>query len=551
MKFMPFDTANGFLVKAAFVSVILGYAALLVIAPNFGPNDDFAFLRTLQSGNWFPLYTKTFPFYNDAALGRFNPIVAQEYNFVAYFSRTPFAYYLFNAIQFLTFSFLLYSAFKKAGAVTSFAMAFVVLFCFFPGSTTVWFRLNLGERGAAFFSLCFLFFYHTYFRSPKPGTFFGTIISATVALYFKEPTFLAVGTFALVRLALGFLNHKKETRILDGSLLLSAAIYPLIYFFYVFPDRGATLYGDSSINSFLLLSKLFLNFALVTDPLVIWLAFPLATFRSYKILLRWENAHAFYDPSLMAGIAYALAFFILRMQSPYYYFPVYVFVLPPLVYFLRAEVISSKLWRTMMIGAAAVLVGNALPLGLYYLSFHKYVPYNFNKMTEFLVSYIRANSINSRANIFLDGVDADRGRMNYFVLGEFLQYKGLHQNQFDLRSKEPRSSVSSFFIVDPYPRYTRTYSIFNNVRAPIESGDYLIISPAGAFTPDAAYYDGLKRDYRLLFRTYSPLAIPRLTVKSLAKRILLTALPPDQRNKFQILDENFDSGPDYFVFIRK
>ena len=88
------------LLKSVFISLVLLYAVLLLVEPALGPSDEYAFLPTLQSGKYFPMYGEDFPYYNSAELGRFGPFGGQEYNLVAFFTNSPLAATPFNLTVF-------------------------------------------------------------------------------------------------------------------------------------------------------------------------------------------------------------------------------------------------------------------------------------------------------------------------------------------------------------------------------------------------------------------------------------------------------------------
>lgn len=346
---------------------------LLLTAPALGPNDDYAFLSTLESGKPLPFYGRNFPFYDDARLGRFDPIVGQEYNLVAPLSARPAALYLVNAVQLIIFTVLLLRILGEAtgdGRLIAGAAALVLLS---PGLTNAWFRLELGERGAAFFLTIFLAAHLWLGRTGSVLAAGLALASASIALYYKEPVFLALGTFAAVHLALTSPRAASRVKIVDGLVIVSALGFLVTYYLRVYQYRGAWLYS-SSIYPWLVVSvKNVLNYALFSDPVAVLLAFPLAAVRLYAILARRAAAHPLFDPMLLAGCAYASVFFALNIYGPYYFLPVYVFVLPPLVYFLfTPRFVAGTGWKILAGCAAVVLVLDTVPSGVHYLAYNKY-----------------------------------------------------------------------------------------------------------------------------------------------------------------------------------
>lgn len=537
---------------AAVALVVLAYAGLLLTAPALGPNDDYAFLSTLESGKPLPFYGRNFPFYDDARLGRFDPIVGQEYNLIAPLSASPAAFYLVNAVQLIIFAALLLRILREAtddGRLIAGAAALVLLS---PGLTNAWFRLELGERGTAFFLTIFLAAYLWLGRTGNLLAAGLALASANIAVYYKEPVFLGLGTFAAAHFALTGARAAKRVKIVDGLVLASALAFLVTYYLRVYQYKGAWLYS-SSIYPWLVVSvKNVFNYALFSDPVAMLLAFPLAAVRLYAILVRRAVAHPLFDPMLLAGCAYASVFFAMNIYGPYYFLPVYVFVLPPLVYFLFTRgMLASTGWKVLAGGAAMVLVLDTIPSGVHYLAYNKYLPVNFNQTIDFLASDVHARDGDARRRIFLDGVPRARDTTVFLVFGEFLQHRGLTLREFDLESDvAPARPVAPTILRD---RYLAEYGAYGAGPAPTPvRGDYLVVSPAGDRDVTAQYLASLDAAYRLVFATHSPLAVPAYDAKTLVKEALAARLTAEQRTRQGlIVSENALERPDFYVYIHK
>ena len=95
-----------------------------------------------------------------------------------------------------------------------------------------------------------------------------------------------------------------------------------------------------------------------------------------------------------------------------------------------------------------------------------------------------------QTNIFMDGVGRGTGRGTYFVLAEFLKYKGLSDKQFDLKSNIETEITSPLI-----SKISAPFTVFQK-DAPdiIKSGDYLIISPQSAkINPSQNYLQSLEK----------------------------------------------------------
>ncbi len=144
----PSATGKG--MKVLFIFLALLYAALLLIHPQLGPNDEFAFLPTLQSGKLFPMYwMKDFPYYNDISGGRFGPLGGQEYNDVALFSHLPVAYFAFNAVELLLFAAIFVWILREYSTSKALIYLAGTLVLLTPGFTLAFFKLFHVEKNGA------------------------------------------------------------------------------------------------------------------------------------------------------------------------------------------------------------------------------------------------------------------------------------------------------------------------------------------------------------------------------------------------------------------
>jgi len=140
-----------------------------------------------------------------------------------------------------------------------------------------------------------------------------------------------------------------------------------------------------------------------------------------------------------------------------------------------------------------------------------------------------------------------------FIIGEFLQYKGLTWDRFDFKSnvKTTNNIVQN---IEDFQNHA-PFTIFqNNKFFEISKGDYLIITTDDSTTKNITqeYIQSLSHDYNLIFKTSSPLAVPNLNLKTLAKYFLSKILDQSQKMKQGLLlNENLMQWPDYYVFIHK
>ncbi len=556
--------------KWLFAALTFTYIVIMLLGPQLGPSDEYHFLPTLQQGKPFPLYDSDFPYYNVFELGRFSPLGGQEYNLVWPFTRMPVGYFILNAVELaavlLIFSWLMRQYVPKR----IFMYVAGLLLLLTPGFTLAFFKLLFVEKGLVLLLSGFLALYISAQKHGNVALAGLALLVANLAIYYKETGFVAVGGLAAAHLLLAWRSATSRQRVLDMLLILSAVIYLAIYLFYIVPHRGEFTYDTNLIgNKVLVFAKNAVNYALFSDPIPILLLLPLALRRAYIIFVRREVAHPVLDPMIFAGVGYVAVFFVLNMYSPYYFLPVYVLALPPFFHFLSKGQLQGAGWKALYAAVALVMLVNAVPLALHYLSYNKYLPVNFNRTLDFLVSDIERRSENRRIRIFFDGVDRDGGRGVYFIVGEYLKHKGLSIRRFDLASDAPAEGRAPFIsrpspfdrpedlaAVDSAHGYRNPqfpFAVFQpGSPAQMQPGDYLIVSPHSTKGYDSRYVEQLRsdRNYTLMFHTESPFAIPRFDLKTWVKYFLVSRLTSSQKSGGVIVNENLWSWPDYYVFAR-
>ncbi|MBI4680261.1 MAG: hypothetical protein HY753_03380 [Nitrospirae bacterium] len=526
-----------FSIKIACILFVVLYTISLLIYPRLGPSDEYQFLPTLQSGKSFPIYGADFPYYDVTALGRFTPLAIQEYNLVASISNTPLAYLAFNAILLLGFIIIFLKILREFSSSNSLNYFAVVLLLFMPAVTNTFFKFLYVEKNVIFYLSVFLISFIKFHKQQRIVYSVLALVSANIAIYYKEIVFLAIFAFSAAHLFLTWRQNNKKYKVLDLLLMLSSIIYIAIYFAAILPNVSHSYLPSTPQNKFLSFVKNSFNYGFFSDPIIVLIFVPIAFWRIAKIIFQRQEPHPVIDAMIAAGSSYVAAFFLLNMYSPYYMLPVYLFALPAIFYFFEQGVFQKVFWKSMLAVAILVLAVNTIPLGIHYITYNKYVPVNFNKTLDFLIADINRRYEGHRLNIFFDGVDRGGGSGVYFITGEFLKFKGLSIRRFDFKSdiearetgpfvgrRSPFDKDADIEAVDPehtykYPDFP--FEVFQPGPLPqVQSGDYLIVSPHSTKNVNNEYIEKLKDDYTLIFRTYSPLAFPRITLKTGLKYLL-------------------------------
>ena len=562
-------TAPRRIYKLMFVVLVVLYAMVLVLYPALSPSDEYAFLPTLQSGKAFPMYGEDFPYYDSNQLGRFSPLGGQEYNFVALVSNAPLAYFTFNALLLIGFSLIFVAVLKRTLSDYTYLYVIPIIVFLTPGFALTFPKLLYTEKHVLFYFSVFLLAFLMFQEHQKLRDFMIALLGANVAIYYKETAFLAVGTFAAAHLALTWRVMSRRARLLDGLLVGSALLYISLYAVMILPQKTTHQdyipYGGRLVVGV----KNLLNYGLFSDPIVVFLLFPLVAWRVYAVFVRKsEPCHPVHDPLLFAGSAYAGAYLILNIYGPYYFLPVYLFALPPIFYFLTRDRLKQWGWKAAAMVTVLVLTVNAVPASLHYLTYNKYLPVNFNRTMDFLVQDVNRRYSGERLAIFFAGVDRGTGRGVYFVVGEFLRFKGLAIDKFDFKSRQEALDPGPFighrspfdrdedierlqarykFVNPQWP-----FTVFQPGPLPdIHSGDYLVVSPHSTANLDAAYFESLHKDYEIVFHADSMFAIPRVNLKMAIKYLLIQGLTSEQRGRGVIVSENLWNWPDYYVFVKR
>jgi len=539
--------------KVSFVIFVVVYSLIMLIKPSLGPTDDFMLLRTLQSGHPIFYFSKEFPYGDIAKLGRFGILSSMEYNVFGFFSKSPsaFWYFLVHVFHYVLFMVLFVKILARFTSNRFLIYLTPIFLSLTPAMTIPFFRTHMIDRNAILLYAAFLFFYFLNLDNPKTKYIVLGVLSANTALYYRENAFIALSVFVFFHLVLTWKKSGIKLKIFDGLIMISSFIYLLLYYLIIYRHLApnAAIYTHTSFNTLLVLIKAILNYGFFSDPIVILVLLPFTAWRFYSFLRKKITLHPIYDSMLLAGSAYAMSYLALRAYGPNYMLPVYVFALPPLIYFFSQKEQRTKFFKVIAVICGLILIFNVFPAGLHQLTYYKYFSVNFNKMLDFLINDINTNYPNQKMNIFLAGTDLKGGRIGtYFILADFLEYRKLPSWHYDLKSNVPTPNPDKVYSYIKFP-----FTVFESDQpSEIHSGDYLIVQPeATKINITKEYIQSLSKDYKLLFRTNSPLAFPNLNLKTLAKYLLSERLSQAQKDEGVITNENLMRWPDYYVFIKK
>lgn len=527
-----------------FYFIIISYGVIIVIYANFGVIDDHILLDTLLKGKNIPLFI-------NPEIGRFYPLNGFEYNIIAKLSTSPHSFYLYNAFQFYVVIFLLYRiSINVLGEKHKTWIVFIILILIFsPGFVTAWYRLFVPERNVFFFLVLFLNFFLKYQKQQKFLYLLISLISANIALYYKEPVFLMLGSFAFLHLIFGWKELNLKQKFLDCLLMTSSFIFIILYFLIVFINKGETLYGETNVPWIIAFAKNIFNY-IMSDPMIIFILLTIIFWRLYNLILNREKTHILFDSLLFSSSLYIFVFFKLKIFSYHYLLPVYAFGIIAMLYYIE-ELLKEMKFKYLFFVTLMLIVLSSFLISLHLISHYKNVPNNFQATLNFISEYIKKNpKDDKKISIFLYNVDRNTGVEVYHSFIKYLEFKGLNQNTFDMKTNIEDTGVLKLSEIEDSP-----YTVFKKREASkIEAGDLVII------TPYTLSYIGLDKkeitkmftDYELIYHAKSLIEIPNLSIRSLIIYYFYKKYEMKLKDSKIIISGNIFKMPlDFYVLKKK
>ena len=301
---------------AAYWLAALGLAWLVADRAAFGLIDDYFFFEeSLVHGHWKMLWGE--------ASGRFYPLCGKEFFILRELGilSAPF-FYSIQALKALAGAYFALGILCRAGASPRAALVTGLFVFGSPAYMVSVSRLFVAELTSFTLFLAALYFMADRERRPT-WRFPLSLACATLALFYKEPGFLAVGTMgAVLFLATG--RGGRPDRRLGACLMASAAFFFALYlafgYSYMAQDgytAGRTL-GLAATASF---------FVRNDAPLAVMLLLCVA---HWLRLAKTRTVKPFETACLAASLVYAGSYLALRIATPWYLLPAYAFILPVL-----------------------------------------------------------------------------------------------------------------------------------------------------------------------------------------------------------------------------
>ncbi|MBD2578215.1 hypothetical protein [Oscillatoria sp. FACHB-1406] len=445
------------------------------------------------------------------ASGRFFPLGHQEFNIVRLFSKTPFSYHLFAVLQLLIFLPVTFIFLRRCQI--GYRLPLLLIVTTAPSFVIPFFGLVYPERNIIFFLIFFFLFLNEFNISKSRWSFCGALIAAQFTLYYKEPVFILISSFALSRLLLNFPSQEKsyscrkmlnfaKQQWLDSSLIILSLIYILLYAIVTIPNLGTPYAADIvARNTELMVLGTYLEY----NPLLLIFGLVFIV-RIANVAIAKKAFDRFWDPLALGTLLYGLAYIKLKLISMYYMAPV------DFLGILYLGWVCNKLLKTSTKKISLILFG-IIFIGIFIrnlsissseiLNSKKYEESNI-QLVEFLKNYSSQNRNRDSVSLLFPS------NSNYEVMefSSFMDYQGLKlhpRNYHKMKAIERERSAwvvktqkplkeDKCMLYAPYKCYYFS--------AP-EPGNLMVFLPKYNGTANGRNIDRIKNESEMIFQ-YQP-----------------------------------------------
>jgi putative flippase GtrA len=280
----------------------------------FNPLDDHQFARTLFQG-------KPFGAYFNQALGRFYPLVAQEYVLTYKGLGHPAGlFYRMGLIKLAVLAAALSLTLSRAGLRNFGHLALWLVGIVSYGVAGTLFRLHAGDLNAAILLLFYVWLLQTPPGESGPKAsdqrrIFLTFGLALWASLYKESIVVLLFCLSGLEVLRLTLQGKPKERLRHLPVLIYTMVFLVIYALWAGHSGDANYAASHQSQRLTVLLK-----TIESNPEFLLLFLPLLMLRIATVGRRW-SAYTFYDSLLVSGLGYAGLFLILGMWNQYYLYP--------------------------------------------------------------------------------------------------------------------------------------------------------------------------------------------------------------------------------------
>lgn len=441
--------------------------------------------------------------YNPAS-GRFFPLASLDLNLLMQISPSPYLFFAFNALLALAFALVALKSLRFVSQDCRRNALLVGFFMLSVGFVVVFFGICYPDRLLMLFLSGFVLASLKITRQASLKAAAAGILSLNLALYLKEPIFIAGAIFAG---GLFFAALKMKDKFLRNYSLAAIASCGLYALFYVALIVGKTQksYSRYTPNSDLwtLKAQGLLNFAL-NDALIIFTLSALLVFRIWRIARHKEPLEPIFDAALLAGFAYFCVFLVLGIFEFYYLLPCYVFAGFAMIYFLATRGYARVLFvKIALICGLLGYFSSSFLSGIYTMANLKAQGVQFNEVLDFCAEYFKKHPGSA---VYFAGTGRGREIYAEWYVGYFIEYLNrlYGVRDFDVRTDMPNGKdIAPREATSPY-----TYSNSLDLSTP-KRGDLVVLNNA---TTLSGALDSLLKAHTLLYRTDSP-TLPYVNLK--------------------------------------
>ncbi len=469
-------------IEIIFFIVFVGiYIYLILYQEDFAYHDNSQFTSASLQGKFFDM-----PIWKDA--GRFWPLGLQEYNIISLFSKTIFAYHLFSIIQLLITIVSIFFILEKINL--TYKLSIIVLIMLTPSFVISFFGLIFPERNLIFWLAIFILCYQKFLHSKATIYFCGVLIATQFLLYYKEPIFLLIISFAFIRLILILSIHKSaynfaqfltfiKSNWLDFSLLILSIIFFLQYL-TITKDKVTSPYVSDGKN----LKWLSTFFDYTSINLILGTFLVVFLIRILFLFLRKKSPDLIWDCLAIANLIYFCAYLKLNIFSWYYLALVDFFAilyLARLTYFLFLSKRQKYQIVVVIILITAILLQNIHYSAYAILSRKKSIDSKV-EISKFIENYLNNSNKSENINLLFP---ANSG-YEVMEFSAFLNYKKFNV----LIDSKPSKKKKNLLIMNITEQNTdnlcvsfRQFNCYNNDNPKLN--DLIIFMPNGVMVFDA------------------------------------------------------------------
>lgn len=342
-----------------FGAFVLVYVALIFAGTNYTDHDNNQLtLFSVRGIKFSP------PIWGD---GRFFPLSHQEFNVIRFIARSCAAYHVLGVVELLVMLVLANALLDELPIRRRlFTLALVLIV---PSIAISFFGLIYPERNQVLAILVMLFGIRRFDESGKRLALVFALLAAHASLYYKEPTFVIVFTFAAGRLVLRWMSSRGTPghslrRVLSSSraelaLLVVTAVFLLLFAWMMLP-KASLGYAEAN-RSHTRGGTFSVLFDYLKSDLLVTVFIAVVATRALRVLRTPMAADLLWDPLALGAVGYTAAYAVLKLYAPYYLAPVDVIA----VLYL-ARIMSSQQRPRFWTSAICVLITGQNALGFAY-----------------------------------------------------------------------------------------------------------------------------------------------------------------------------------------